>query len=48
MDKLYAAATFGQATGSRHAGDHRGCAEGAALAGAMVMSGGVVSVGTPL
>ncbi|WP_213778922.1 hypothetical protein [Caballeronia sp. dw_276] len=48
MSKLYAAAAFGQATGAPHADDHCGCADGAGLAGMIVMSGGVVSVGTPL
>jgi hypothetical protein len=48
MGKLYAATAFGQATGARLADDHCGCADWLGLAGAIVMSGGVVSVGTPL
>ncbi|WP_438393569.1 hypothetical protein [Caballeronia sp. DA-9] len=48
MGKLYAAAARGQPLGARRAGDHCGRAGWPDVAGAMIMTGGVVSVGTPL
>jgi hypothetical protein len=44
MSGLYAA-VYGQAVGEQRPGCHCGCS---GLAGAMIMTGGVVSVGTPL